>query len=216
VVSTSPTSGREGSDPKSSTVIDYIQKQNDKEPSTVVVYWYFTFTDTEKQDVSNAVCSIIADICSNRRDTPEELQNEFRRNNFGQQKPPLRDLIAMLRTVMDRFQHVYLIIDALDECPKADNQRETLLDLLRETHSWQLKYLHILATSRREVDIQESLSLFSALPYAVISVSVQGSQVEQDIMKYLEHRLEHHKFSSWKPSLKEDVKEGLAKRADGM
>jgi hypothetical protein len=192
-----------------SSVIDYIQKQYDKEPSSAIVYWYFTFTDAAKQDVSNAICSLIADICSNRRDTPEELQNAFRRNNFGQQKPPLRDLIAILQAVMDGFQDVYIVMDALDECPKAGSQRETLLDVLREIHSWQLPCLHLLTTSRREVDIQESLNYSK-------DISIQGSQVEQDIVKYVEHCLEHHKFSSWKPSLKEDVKEALAKRADGM
>ncbi|KUJ23943.1 uncharacterized protein LY89DRAFT_662723 [Mollisia scopiformis] len=197
-----------------STVIDHIQKRSINESNVAVVYWYFTFTNIDKQNVANALCSAIADICGNRRDTPEELQRAHDRCNAGQQKPPFDVLKSMLKVVSNGFDNIYLILDALDECPTTDGQRDTLLEFLHEVSSWQLDCLHVLATSRRELDIQESLT--SSHGKSSHFLSVQGSHVEQDIMKYLGHRLEHHTFRSWKPALKQDVKEDLVKKANGM
>ncbi|KAF8850333.1 hypothetical protein BDZ45DRAFT_679851 [Acephala macrosclerotiorum] len=200
-----------------STVIDHIQQCTAQETNTAVVYWYFSFTDKEKQNLSSVLCSFIADICSNRRDTPEELIEAYRRCNFGHQKPDFEALKYMLKSVVDGFENIYLIVDALDECQKAENQREIFLGLLGEiVASWQLQSLHLLVTSRRELDIQESFSSFPDLPCTFANLSVEGRRVERDIMKFLEHRLQHQTFRAWKPSLKESVKQDLAKKADGM
>ncbi|CZR50431.1 uncharacterized protein PAC_00303 [Phialocephala subalpina] len=140
-----------------STVIDHIQKTaNDID--TAVVYWYFTSACAEKQNIANALSSLIADIC----------------------------------ITTDGFDNLYLVMDALDECSKANNQRETLLDLLHESLG----------------------SFLDQSPF--VNVNVQGSHIEQDILKFLGHRLEHQSFRTWNRLSKEDVKKQLAKQANGM
>jgi hypothetical protein len=135
-------------------VIDYAQKHCHNEPKAIVVYWYFAFTDTEKQKVSNFMCSLIADICSNRRDTPAALQEAYDQANYSQQQPTIKSIITMLKVMVVGFEHVYMTMDALDECPKTDGERDKLLDIIHEIHGWEMDYIHILVTSRREVDIQ--------------------------------------------------------------
>jgi len=87
----------------------------------------------------------------------------------------------MLKDVVVGFEHVYLITDALDECPKLSGERGKLLDTLREIYGWKMGCMHILATSRREVDIQ---GFFNCLDDdddddgCYESIKVQGANVE--------------------------------------
>jgi hypothetical protein len=53
---------------------------------------------------------------------------------------------------------VYLIMDALDECPDTSDipsAREQVLDLVKDLVGLQLPNLHLCVTSRPEVDISE-------------------------------------------------------------
>lgn len=200
----------------SSTVIDHVQKHYNNEPNTVVVYWYFTFTDTDKQKVSNFLCSVIADICSNRRDTPIALREAYDQANYGQQQPGMKSIIAMLKDVVVGFENIYLIVDALDECPKSTGERGKLLDTIHEIYGWKMDSMHILATSRREVDIEEYFNCLDSDLGCYAGVGVQGKHVEQDIIKYIRHRLRHRDYQKWKPALKRDVEIKLASQADGM
>jgi hypothetical protein len=42
------------------------------------------------------------------------------------------DLQVVLSATLEGFDHVHFILDALDECPKADGEREKLLNLIRD------------------------------------------------------------------------------------
>ncbi|RDL32416.1 uncharacterized protein BP5553_08872 [Venustampulla echinocandica] len=185
----------------SSTVVDHVQKG---------------CKDVEKQKMSHCLCSLIADICSNRRDTPTDLQEAYDQANYGQQKPTQESLITMLKAVLVGFEHVYMVIDGLDECPKGEGQRDELLALIYEIYGLELSCLHILLASRREIDIEDSFSNFPARLSCVTEVSVRGAHVEQDIQKYLKHRLTHRTFEKWKPALKKNVEMKLSTQVDGM
>lgn len=165
----------------SSTAKDHLQKRCRNLPNTAVVYWYFTFTDTEKQKLDNFVCSIIKDICSNRRVTPAALQQAYDNCNRGQQKPTLATLKSLLQVVLSGFDDVFLVIDALDECPRSGFRRQELLDCLRDVRCFEESSLHILATSRKEADIEESYSseLSSIGSFFSMKISAQGDHVEQ-------------------------------------
>lgn len=68
----------------SSTVIEHMRDLFTRNGKTVFAYWYFTFTDTEKQSVANVLCSLVRDIYSNRQDTPPELKIAYEDANHGQ------------------------------------------------------------------------------------------------------------------------------------
>jgi hypothetical protein len=200
----------------SSTAIENTQAHCWNEPGMMVAYWYFTFTDTEKQKVSNFLCSLITDICCNRRDTPTVLQEEYAKLNNGQQQPGTESLMRMLKAVIDGFLGIYIFVDALDECPTTNNERRKLLSVIQEIHSWKINSVHLLATSRKEGDI---LQAFDHIPSDMVKtsvISVQGTLVELDIEKFLEERLKDDKLRNWKSDLKQDVQNTLSSQADGM
>lgn len=124
--------------------------------------------------------------------------------------------MLMLKEVASGFEHIYVFVDALDECPKSNREREKLLNALHEICGWKMSSLHILTTSRREADIQASFNRSPMDLGYFKSIGVEGAHVEQDIRKYLQQRLQNHVFEKWGSALKEDVEFKLASQANGM
>lgn len=198
-----------------------MQELYKDEPNVAIAYWYFTFAATEKQKVSNFLCSLIADIYSKRRDTPQALQAAYEQSKLGRQRPTMDKMMTMLKAVMDGFQDVYLIADALDECPNGNEERPKLLDVGHQIHGWQLESVHMLVTSRREADIIRSLSAIPAPLSFFDMVEVQGAPVRNDIYEFLQKRLQRDPFRKWAHHskwkvLKQDIIDNLASQADGM
>jgi hypothetical protein len=83
-------------------------------------------------------------------------------------QPDLKSILGVLDDVLsasipDRG-HVYLVFDALDECPDnthADSKRKSLLSILVNLLQRHKDKVHILATSRPEHDIKAELERFS-------------------------------------------------------
>ncbi|CAG8974637.1 hypothetical protein HYALB_00012105 [Hymenoscyphus albidus] len=198
-----------------STAIDHIQRDNPNGPGVAVVYWYITFTNPEKQKVNNILRSLITDICSNLRDTPQLLWDTHRKYNFGNQQPDYEDLMDMLKAVVTNFKDIYVLLDALDECPKTDAERP-ILSMITRIHEWNIASLHLLVTSRKEVDILRAFNNISNDVGYFKSIAIQGSHVKHDIVLFLEENFKKQKFSRWKSELKKTVSDKLATRADGM
>ncbi|CAG8956490.1 hypothetical protein HYFRA_00003876 [Hymenoscyphus fraxineus] len=191
--------------------IEHVQARCVGNPYSVVTYWYFSFSDSEKQKLYPCLCSIIAGIFSKRRDIPTTLWMEYERSNRGQLKPSLKSLISMLKEVTEGFDDIYIVLDALDEFPRSNDGkgRNELLKCIHKIRGLQIKSLHFLVTSRKEADILKSFGSFAAIDAA-------GAYVEADIRKYIDQRLQEEEFSQWKAPLKQEVRESLATRAEGM
>ncbi len=140
-----------------STAIDHIQKKCKDEPNTAIVYWYFSFRDAASQKVDNCLRSLVTRLCSKRRDIPKELQDAYELANNGQESPSTKSLMMMLSSVIEGFEHVYLFIDALDECPRIDStmggERSDLMEKIYDISSWNKQCLHILTTSKFLFDV---------------------------------------------------------------
>ncbi|KAH9003818.1 ankyrin repeat-containing domain protein [Lactarius hatsudake] len=93
-------------------------------------------------------------------------------------------------------QPVYIIVDALDECPGMSGMpapRETVLDLVEDLTHLQLPFLHLCITSRPEADIREDI-----LDYVKAVVSSD------------------RKMRKWRDEEKKLVVEELSNKVDGM
>jgi hypothetical protein len=116
--------------------------------------------------------------------------------------------MLVLKSLIGNFQNVYIVLDALDECPA----RALFLGQLKEIHSWGLGALHLLATSRKAKDIDETLS-------GLVShqVPMDESLVNGDIALYLVETLKDDiKFSMCSAEEKEMIKTKLVDGAHGM
>jgi len=111
---------------------------------------------------------------------------------------------------------IYLVIDALDECPNnlgLPTSREEMLDFVKRLVGLRLPNLHLCVTSRPEIDIQTSLEPLKSL---CISLHSQSGQ-KKDIVDYISSVvLSDPKMRRWREDDKRLVIETLSKRADGM
>jgi ankyrin repeat domain-containing protein 50 len=187
------------------------------DPYAAVVYFYFSFSDQEKQNTENMLRLLIVQLCGRRPDTPKALL-DLRRFWDVNHQPDLDSLETTLRVCIQDFKGVYVVIDALDEYPSANDERERLLSVLGRVVESALPNLHILCTSRPESDIKAKLvPLFSKPGTATIDLQKRQEEVNQDIRTYIDQKIEHSSnFRSWPPKVKEEVKATLTKKVDGM
>jgi len=132
------------------------------------------------------------------------LADEFR--GFGRE-PGTRKLFSTLNSIIKFFdQKVFIVIDALDECPeKADHaKRQDLLDQINELLSEKNENLHLLTTSRKVVDIQESLQAV-----ATAKLDIQTA-FRGDIEFFVGKRLkEVPRLARWSIEIREEIKSTL-------
>lgn len=98
-------------------------------------------------------------------------------------------------------------------------KRERLLDFILQIQRSELKNLHILCTSRREVDIEKAFkSLFAVSATANVDVNLvtYRSKVDHDIGIHIKKTLASTPYDEWSPDLKDVVRQALIERADGM
>jgi hypothetical protein len=111
---------------------------------------------------------------------------------------------------------VYLIIDALDECPDSSGMpspREQVLDLLKELVNLSLPNFRICITSRPEICIRTALE---PLMPCEVSLHDQSGQ-KKDIAEYVTSVVHSDpKMQRWRDEDKRLVIDTLSERADGM
>lgn len=118
-------------------------------------------------------------------------------------------LFNALGEILDNWSHVYLVIDALDECDL--EKREEVLTLLVNLSSL-AGDIRILVTSRRETDIEQVMQ-----KAAHQIIEMQSNKVDADISLYVQYVLQTDpKMKKWSLSDKQKVKETLVQKAAGM
>ena len=185
-----------------------------------IAYFYFDFRDINKQHWRDLVPSLLAQLSTQSNSCRDILSRLYSAHGDGAQQPNddalKRCLIEML-TVRDRHP-IYLIMDALDECPdtsEVPSPRNRILQLLEELADLQIPNLRICVTSRPEVDIRDFLE---PLTSRQVSLHNQSGQ-KQDIADYVRSVVYSDSelyMRRWRKDDKEHVIETLSERADGM
>jgi hypothetical protein len=182
-------------------------------------YYYFDFRDTTKQDIRGLLASLLAQLCAKSDPCHDILSELYSENNAGSQQPDNHSLMECLRKMirLPRQPMVYIIVDALDECPNSfgfpNTPREKVLDLIEELLELNLTNLRICVTSRPEVDIRDFLE-----PLASHDMSLHDeSGQKNDILDYISSVvLTDRKMRRWRSEEKQLVIDSLSSKADGM
>ncbi|KAF8502492.1 hypothetical protein JB92DRAFT_2794473, partial [Gautieria morchelliformis] len=192
-----------------STIIEELSIHCSSNPSLTIAFFYFDFTN--KDTFSNAVIrSLIKQLSVQCTSIPPALDSLFSKNGQAgtNRDPGQEDLMSTFKIIIRSFQAVYLVFDALDECP----ERSSFLKVLREVHDWKLDTLHLLVTSRKEGDIQKALGGLVSHEAPMDRCLVDG-----DIQVYVSRRLvEDIEFRMCSAGEKKMVMTTLMQGAQGM
>ena len=182
-----------------------------------MAYYYFDFRDLQKQDLRGLCSSLIFQLGAESDPYYQILSRLYSDHDGGKQEPSndalLRCFVEML-TVPGQ-PAMYIIIDALDECPNFSGiptAREEVLGLLKDLVESDLPNVHICATSRPEIDIRNVLE-----PLAPFRLSLHDESGQNDILDYVRSVVDsNRRMQRWREADKQSVIDTLSDRADGM
>ncbi|KAI9453270.1 hypothetical protein BJY52DRAFT_1083587, partial [Lactarius psammicola] len=188
--------------------------------SALVAYFYFDFRDLDKQHRRNLLPSLLIQLSAQSRPCCDILSSLYSSHDNGAQRPSDSVMIRCLKDMLmvSNSWPVYIILDALDECPNSSgipSPRGQVLALVKELVDLRLPHLHICVTSRPEFDIRATLT-----PLARHCVSLHDESGQQkDIVDYINSVVysdSETMMKRWREDDKKMVVEMLSEKADGM
>jgi hypothetical protein len=201
----------------SSTIIDALDAMR-KAGLASLAFFYCDFREDKKKDLRGLLSSLLIQLCHQSDSYYDMIFKFYSEHAKGLRHPSDDALVGCLKDLLKLpgLAPVYLIVDALDECPNTStvpSPRAKVLNLLEELIESQVPNLRICVTSRLETDIKDVLE-----PLISRSVSLHDqSEQKKDIEDYIKSVINTHSTSRrWKADHKQLVIDVLTKKADGM
>ena len=185
-----------------------------------MAYFYFDFRDTDKQNLHNALPSLLTQLSARSVHCCDILAHVYIAHDDGALKPSTSTMITCLKEMLALPGQgpVYIILDAIDECPNTfgiPSPRKQVLDFLKDLVGLRLPNLHICVTSRPEIDIRAVLEPLAFQPVSIHDQSGQKQDIE-DYVRSVVYSDSDTVMRRWRDKDKELVIETLTERADGM
>ena len=183
-----------------------------------MAYFYFVFNDTAKQDARAALSSLIAQLCyqsDSFSDILSRLVSDHRSGTIQPSDDTLKDCLREM-LALPKNGPTYIILDALDECPKSigtPSPRESVLDLVGWLINLGYSNLHVCVTSRPEADIKANLQHLASHCVSLHDESGQQQDIHNYIISFMNADINTRK---WKQEEKALVISRLTKGANGM
>jgi hypothetical protein len=203
--------------PRSSTIIENIDSMR-RTGLASLGFYFFDFRDTEKKHRRGLLSSLLWQLSDQSDSYSDVLFHLYSTHRHGLQSPSDGVLAQCLKDILcsEGQAPVYLILDALDECPNAfdtPTPREKVLMFVEDLVSLRLSNLRICLTSRPEVDIQ---AVLDPLEFCPISLHDQDGQ-QQDILDYIRAIVHSDRQTRrWRAADRELVIDVLSQKANGM
>ena len=193
-------------------------KTNFKAGSAFLAYFFFDFKDAEKQSSRALLTSLLVQLSDQSYTFRDVLLSLYFAHDQGSEQPTndsLAECFKQMLMITER-EPIYLIMDALDECPSdlgVPPSQEKVLKLVKELVELRHPNLRLCITSRPEFDIRAALQ---PLTTQQISLHDENGQL-QDIVDYVTSVVySDSKMKKWRDDEKNMVIDKLTEKADGM
>ena len=180
-----------------------------------LAFFYCDFREEEKTGLRGLLSLLLAQLCHQSDPYCDMLSKFYSEHANGLRRPSDDALERCLKDLLKLpgLAPVYIVVDALDECPNTRSSRAEVLNLLEELIEAQIPNLRICITSRPEMDIKDVLD-----PLISHCVSLHDeSEQRRDIEIYIKSVINSHpKNKRWTVEHKQLVIDVLTKKANGM
>ena len=201
----------------SSAIIEDINAMC-KAGSASMAYFYCDFKDNYKQSRLDMIPTLLTQLSAGSDRCHDILSRLYSAYNRGAHIPTGSVLTECLKEMLSLpgKSPVYIIIDAIDECPDipgVPSPREDTLELVKELLALRLPNLRLCVTSRPEIGIR---AVLEPLLSHRVSLHDEIGQ-KKDIVDYVSAVMSSDReFERWRDEDKDLVIKTLSERAGGM
>ena len=187
-------------------MVDHLQTLF-KDQDVAIACIYFNYKEQIEQTACNVVASVLKQLLQNQSKASADVQLLYNHHNKQNTRPELGELVKALRSEIKSYSKVFIVVDALDECPEDNGVRQHILTELRSLAAT----VNLMFTSRHLTAIEREFQGAERL-------DVQAT--DNDIRQYIkgrisrEHRLARHIRADH--TLEDDILNTLVDNAMGM
>ena len=183
-----------------------------------LAFFYCDFREDQKKDLRGLLSSLLVQLSHQSDSYSDVLLKLYEDYVEDSRHPSDNELARCLKDLLKLPGHapVYVIVDALDECPNTSavrSPRYKVLNFIEELIKSKFPNLRICVTSRPETDIKDVLD---TLTFRSVSLHDEGGQT-RDIEDYIKSVIHtNRKNRRWKAEHKQLVIDVLTEKANGM
>ena len=202
----------------SSTIIQDIWTMRQTKTANLA-FFYFDYRDAAKQEARNFLSSLLVQLSNQSDRFRDVLSTLFISHDRGSRQPGEDELLQCLRDMISRGESpVYVIVDALDECPESHDSaglaspRAEVLEVIQGLVGMSPR-LYLCIASRPEMDIRRVLE---PLTSQTVSLDKQNGQ-HRDIAEYIDFVVNSDsRMEEWPDEDQKLVIKKLKKDCSGM
>ncbi len=171
-----------------------------------MIYLYCSYKEEETQTPENMVGSLLKQLVQNRAVLPGDVRNLYTKHFSKKTRPRLDEFARLLVQEVTTSSLVFVVIDALDECPERGNTRARLLTEIQKLP----QNARVLITSRYSSMIEER---FGNVPQIDIRAT------DDDFKRYVEARIEEASLAKHVRSsseIMEEITKTVVQTSQGM
>ena len=158
-----------------SYIVDYLQRKYEYQ-DVGIAYIYLIYNESSKQTPANLIASLLQQFLIQKCTVKEDLELLYERHAKYRTQPMMSDYLRLIKSTIRSFTKVYVVIDAIDECPEIGSARAVFLAAMQEIQP----YICTFFTSRHVPSIERALNK---------ATKIEMESNDEDIIKYLEQRL---------------------------
>lgn len=190
-----------------SIVVDHLWNEFHNDTDIGIAYLYCNYRQQQEQNAKDLLSSLLRQFTRERISVPAEVKVLYERHRTKGTRPSFDEIAKVLLSLVRLYSRVFIIIDALDECPTSNETRNRLLSevFILQTQA----QVNLFATSRF---IPEITSHFEGC------ISKEICAKDDDILRYVNERMPQLLRSqiSKYPDLQNAIGREVVKAADEM
>jgi hypothetical protein len=190
-----------------SIVVDYLWTEFQNDANIGIAYLYCTYRQQQEQKALDMLSSLLKQLAQEQISVPADVKILHESHRTKRTRPSYDEIVKALHSTIQSYSRVFIIIDALDECPFSNEGRNSLLS---EVFNFQVQaQVNLFATSRF---VPEIMSQFEGC----ISKEIRAQ--DDDILNYVKGRIPQllrSRISKY-PDLQDAIRREVVKAVDGM
>lgn len=163
-----------------SVVINDVKTRFQTNPEVGIAYIYCDRREQATQRVDDLIASILKQLTQKLPSIPNCVRQMYEKHKYEVTRPSLDEILGALHTTIGEYSRVFIIVDALDECPWFSGCRQIFL---KELSNLQNRCgANCFATSRLDLDIVTHFTTNSV----TLEIRASVNDTEIDVKRYME------------------------------